>query len=191
LAGKHGAEVDLASSQADATAARHAHGSIVIRVGIAYVAERCDECTGTGAVILWLAKGRVEAISRQLPTGRVYFSSILLGDELNGSLPEIAGDSFVAHSFRLPGKVDPALARFKVWAKTRGVELTSPRRQSEAFFACLAMKDAIAHMGRFFIRDFALDTLDHAQSFEHKGQQAPDGVERPEQNGYVAFRTHA
>ena len=26
------------------------------------------------------------------------------------------------------------------------------------------MKDAIAHIGRFFIRDFALDTLDHAQS---------------------------
>ena len=26
------------------------------------------------------------------------------------------------------------------------------------------MKDAVAHIGRFFIREFALDTLDHAQS---------------------------
>jgi hypothetical protein len=64
----------------------------------------------------------------------------------------------------LPGQFDPALARFNAWAKTRGIEVSSPRRQAEAFFACLAMKDAVAHIGRFFIRDYVLDMLDHAQS---------------------------
>ncbi len=116
------------------------------------------------AFILWLDREEVAAIGDRMPEGRVYFSSTLLGSELDGRfLPETVS-AFVAHPFRLPGQVDPAFARFKVWAKTRGIELTSPRRQSEAFFACLALKDAVAHIGRYFIRDFVLDTLDHAQS---------------------------
>jgi hypothetical protein len=116
------------------------------------------------ALILWLNQEHAASISEELPDARMYFSSTLLGNELGGSFSAVSGPAFVAHPFRLPGHVDPAFARFRVWAKTRGIELTSPRRQSEAFFACLAMKDTIAHMGRFFIRDFALDTLDHAQS---------------------------
>ncbi len=116
------------------------------------------------AFVLWLNRETVAAIGDSVPAGRKYFSSTLLGSELGGQFSPETGPAFVAHPFRLPGQVDPAFTRFKVWAKTRGIELTSPRRQSEAFFACLAMKDAIAHIGRFFIREFALDTLDHAQS---------------------------
>jgi len=116
------------------------------------------------ALILWLNQEHAAAISGELPAARMYFSSTLLGSELDGRFSSVTGPAFVAHPFRLPGQVDPAFARFNVWAKTRGIELTSPRRQSEAFFACLAMKDAVRHIGRFFIRDFALDTLDHAQS---------------------------
>lgn len=120
--------------------------------------------TPDAAVVLWLSKDRAAAVSNGIPKGRVYLSSTMLGDDLDGSLPPVAGTAFVAHTLRLPGQFDPALARFEVWAKTRGIELSSPRRQAEAFFACLALKDAVAHIGRFFIRDFALDTLDHAQS---------------------------
>ena len=116
------------------------------------------------AFILWLDREEVAAIGDGMPAGRVYFSSTLLGGELDGTFSQPTGPAFVAHPFRLPGQVDPAFARFEVWAKTRGIELTSPRRQAEAFFACLAMKDAVAHIGRFFVRDFVLDTLDHAQS---------------------------
>jgi len=116
------------------------------------------------AFILWLNREEVAAIGDRMPAGRVYFSSTLLGSELDGRFLPETGSAFVAHPFRLPGKVDPAFSRFEVWAKTRDIELTSPRRQSEAFFACLAVKDAVAHIGRFFVRDFMLDTLDHAQS---------------------------
>lgn len=112
------------------------------------------------ATVLWLDPKQVAAIGKGMPTGRTYVSSTLL----DGAFGSLSNPAFVAHPYRLPGEVDPALARFQVWAKSRGIELTSPRRQAEAFFACLAMKDAIAHIGRFFIRDFALDTLDHAQS---------------------------
>jgi len=112
------------------------------------------------AAVLWLDATQIAAMREDSPSARIYASATLLG----GLFESLSGSAFVAHPYRLPGKSDPALARFKVWAKTRGIELTSPRRQAEAFFACLAMKDAIAHIGRFFIRDFALDTLDHAQS---------------------------
>ena len=120
--------------------------------------------TRDAAVILWLGREQTAAVSDSLQADRVYLSSTLLDGELDGAFLSVSGSAFIAHPFRLPGQSDPALSRFKVWAKTRGIELASPRRQSEAFFACLAMKEAIAHIGRFFIRDFALDGLDHAQS---------------------------
>jgi len=116
------------------------------------------------AFILWLSPEHAASIADTLPSGRIYYSSTLLGSDLSSPLPAAPRPALVAHPFRLPGQFDPALARFSAWAKTRGIELSAPRRQSEAFFACLALKDAVAHMGRFFIRDYALDTLDHAQS---------------------------
>lgn len=116
------------------------------------------------ALVLWLSPDQVASIAGTLPPGLVYLSSTLLGGNLSDPLPATEGPALVAHPFRLPGQFDPGLARFSAWAKTRGIELSAPRRQSEAFFACLALKDAVAHMGRFFIRDYALDTLDHAQS---------------------------
>ncbi len=112
------------------------------------------------AVILWLDSAHIDALRAAVPGARIYVSSTLLA----GTFESLTGPAFLAHPFRLPGQFDPAFARFAVWAKTRGIELTSPRRQAEAFFACLAIKDAVAHIGRFFVRDFVLDTLDHAQS---------------------------
>jgi hypothetical protein len=70
----------------------------------------------------------------------------------------------MAHPYLLPGKIDPAMRRFELWAKTRDIEVTDPRHQAEAFFACLVLNDAVKHMGRFFVREYALDMLDHAQS---------------------------
>lgn len=116
------------------------------------------------ALVLWLSPEQVTNIADTLPPGRIYLSSTLQGGELSSPLPDGSDSVFVAHPFRLPGQFDPALARFSAWATTRGIELSAPRRQAEAFFACLAVKDAIKHIGRFFIRDYALDTLDHAQS---------------------------
>jgi hypothetical protein len=129
----------------------------------AILAERTAS-TPDAAFVLWLGQAPVASIADDLPPGRVYFSSTLLGDDLDGAFPSGLGPAFIAHPFRLPGRSDPALARFTVWAKTRGIELSAPRHQSEAFFACLALKDAIAHVGRFFIRDYVLDVLDHSQS---------------------------
>jgi len=98
-----------------------------------------------------------------LPPGRVYLSSTLLERELSALPLRAAGAVLAAHPFRLPGESDPAMRRFLAWARSRGIEVGHERLQAEAFFACLAANDALSHLGRFFIRDYALDMLDHAQ----------------------------
>ena len=123
-----------------------------------------SESTPDAAIALWVGHEHLALIESELPPSRVYYSSTLLGEEHESVLLSATGPAFMAHPFRLPDQLDPAMARFKAWAKSRGIDMTAPRRQSEAFFACLALKDAVKHIGRFFVRDFALDTLDHAQS---------------------------
>ena len=130
---------------------------------IAELVER-SESTPDAAIVLWLGQDHLTGIEGALPSDRVYFSSTLLGDEPDSAFLSVTGAAFMAHPFRLPDQFDPAMARFKAWAKSRGIEMTAPRRQSEAFFACLVVKDAVKHIGRFFIREFMLDMLDHAQS---------------------------
>ena len=130
---------------------------------VAELIER-SESLPNAAIVLWLEQEHLAAIEGGLLSGRVYFSSTLLGEEYDRAFPSVTGPAFMAHPYRLPGQVDPAMARFEAWAKSRGIDMTAPRRQSEAFFACLVLKDAVKHIGRFFIREFMLDMLDHAQS---------------------------
>jgi hypothetical protein len=114
------------------------------------------------AVVLWLERGQLEAMANPMPPGPVYVSSTLLDGELGNITSQ--GEVYAAHPFRLPGKADPAFMRFEVWARSRDVELTSPRQQAEAYFACLVINDAVKHMGRFRVREFALDMMDHGES---------------------------
>jgi hypothetical protein len=117
--------------------------------------------TGTGTVVLWLDRPKVDAAIAAMPADRVYVSSTLLDRDVTG----IEGANvFAAHPFRLPGKADPAIRRFELWATSRGVDIKEPRHQAEAFFACLVINDAVKHMGRFRIREFALDMMDHGES---------------------------
>ena len=121
------------------------------------------EGTKQSAAVLWLDRIRLAELDGLHFGGSVFLSSSKLNAKFDAPLPDLGNSTFIAHSLRLPGQSDPAFLRFTVWAKTRGIELLSPQRQSEAFFACLALKDAVNHIGRFFIRDYALDILDHAQ----------------------------
>jgi len=116
------------------------------------------------AAVLWVTQAQLAGLPQTLPDGRMYVSSTLLAGEPSGPLLSAAGPLFMAHPFRPPGQNDPAMKRFGVWMKTRGIELSAPRHQAEAFFSCLALNHAIKHMGRFFVREYMLDMLDHAQS---------------------------
>lgn len=116
------------------------------------------------ALVLWLSPAELREIGPGLSASRVYLSSTLLGDDLPTALSALPAETLLAHPYRLPGRVDPAMRRFELWAKTRDVEISHARRQSEAFFACLALRHAVKHVGRFFVREFVLDVLDHSQN---------------------------
>lgn len=117
--------------------------------------------SGNAAVVLWLNSAQLEMLPEAMPDARFYVSSTLLdGDSAYPAGAEV----FVAHPYRVPGSIDPAMRRFELWARTREVEVTSPRRQAEAYFACLVLNDAVKHMGRFRIREYALDMMDHGES---------------------------
>ncbi len=47
--------------------------------------------------------------------------------------------------------------------KTRNIPITYPRIQGEAFFTAFLMSDIIEHMDGFYVRDYVLDLLGHAQ----------------------------
>ena len=137
------------------------------------VQARSVQCSGEGkridlgdtnpdtSVVLWLTEQQLSQAA--LPDVTTYLSSTLLVDPNSAVVSAGNAPVFVAHPFRLPGKYDTAMRRFRAWAKVRDIELTAPRQQAEAFYACLVLKDAVKHMGRFFVRDYALDMLDHAE----------------------------
>ncbi len=114
------------------------------------------------AGVLWVRSDQLADLESTRPPGRIYLSSTLLDGDLDGPFLSAPGPAFVAHTFRLPGESDSAMKRFTVWARTRGIEIRHPRLQAEAFFACLAANDALTHLSRYLVRDYALDMLDHA-----------------------------
>jgi hypothetical protein len=114
------------------------------------------------AEVMWLG---AEDLARAKPrASRLYVSSTLLDRDFS-RVPDRDGvDVRAAHPFALPDAKDAALDRFRRWMSLRHLPIRDERRQAEAFFACFAAHEALAHLGRFFVRDYALDSLDHAQA---------------------------
>ena len=144
------------------------------------LASRMTVSSGAAAV-LWVGREELVGLERPLPPGRVYFSSTLLDPDRDGTLPRTAGPAYVAHSFRLPGEADSALGRFTVWARSRRIEIAHPRLQAEAFFAALAANHALTHVGRYLVRDYVLDMLDHAQGLAAYVPLYPQATQGPGQ----------
>jgi hypothetical protein len=149
----------------------------------------------TKVLVLWLDKTHLLKIDSSLE-GRVYLSSTLIGEDID-SLPEaVATSAYLAHPYRVPGSIDPAYRRFLAWMKTRKIDVTNSRLQGEAFFAALLMSDVVKHMDGFYVRDYVLDLLGHAQGM---GLYLP-GYSRPTfgpgqkfltKGGYILPISHA
>jgi hypothetical protein len=114
------------------------------------------------AVVLWLRRAQLGRTAQSPAAARVYLSSTLLERALEG-LPATGAATVALHPFALPGAPDPALTRFRAWRRGRGIPAADERRQAEAWFACLAASEGLMHAGRFLVRDYVLDSLDHAQ----------------------------
>jgi len=120
---------------------------------------------GNAVLVFWLDKKQFSKLS--VPAGsRVYLSSMLIGDQLE-SLSVSGSDSvYLAHPYRLPGRVDPAFRRLQAWAKVRKIDLTYPRQQSEAFFTSLLMSEMVKHLDGFYTRKYVLDLVGHTQGMD-------------------------
>ncbi|KGJ99629.1 c-type cytochrome [Thalassotalea sp. ND16A] len=113
-------------------------------------------------IILWLAREKLNEITQLLPARNIYLSSTLLQRNLLGDFPLAKDSLLVAHPYKLPGKIDSAMRRFKVWAKLHGIKIRYPKLQAEAFFASFATSDALNHVRRYRLRDYLLEMLDHS-----------------------------
>jgi hypothetical protein len=113
-------------------------------------------------IVYWLDKAHLS--NGALPSGvRVYLSSTLIGDEIE-PLPQPVSDSiYLVHPYRLPGTLDPAFRRMDAWTRTRNIEIRYPRLQGEAFFAAMLMSEIVKHLDKYYIREYVLDLLGHAQ----------------------------
>ncbi|MCF6194815.1 MAG: hypothetical protein L3J46_10845, partial [Kangiellaceae bacterium] len=117
-------------------------------------------------VVLWINRDTLDRLIKNISTKQIYLSSTILSRQLNSITAASSSEIIAAHPFRLPGENDSAMRRFKLWAKLRKIKITEPRFQAEAFFACLALKDALTHVRRFRVRDYFLEVLDHSQGLE-------------------------
>jgi hypothetical protein len=53
------------------------------------------------------------------------------------------------------------LRRFGAWARMRGLAVTYPRVQLEAYFALLQLGDALMHVRQHLVREYVVETIEH------------------------------
>jgi ABC-type branched-subunit amino acid transport system substrate-binding protein/mono/diheme cytochrome c family protein len=120
------------------------------------------------AIVLWLKADGVRALAADLEVGSgappIFLSSTLLGAKWDDMPAAIRSRARVVHLSSLPGEPDPALQRFRAWARAKGLQIREERHQAHAYFAWLAFAESTKHMGRFMYRDYLLDLLDHASN---------------------------
>jgi len=118
------------------------------------------------AIVLWLKADGVRRVAADLGAGGgappVFLSSTLLAARWDDLPVAVRARARVVHLSALPGEPDPALERFRGWARARGVRIREERHQALAYFACLAFAEGAKHMGRFMLRDYFVDLLEHA-----------------------------
>jgi hypothetical protein len=124
-------------------------------------AELAPQLADGAAAVLWLDTEQLTQVT--LPAGRIYASSALLDSTPEMGLATATGSVLVAHPFRLPNSIDPAARRFEAWAKSREVVVSHRRAQAEAFYAALVFKNVVKHMRRYYVREYALDVIDHSE----------------------------
>ena len=119
------------------------------------------------AIVLWMDVDGIRRLAAALGPrsgARLFLSSTLLGARWDDLPAPVRARARMVHLTALPGEPDPALERFRAWARARGVRIREERRQALAYFACLAFAEGTKHMGRFLLRDYLVDLLEHAST---------------------------
>jgi hypothetical protein len=91
------------------------------------------------AVVSWL--GHLPGRADGPP---IYASATRLGGRWGGAPAAVR----VVDPYRLATERDPALDRFRAWARARGVEIEDERIAAQTWFACVTLLDAADHVSR-------------------------------------------
>jgi mono/diheme cytochrome c family protein len=117
---------------------------------------------GASAIVLWLKADGVRRLTADWRAGRE--APPLLAAKWDDLPAVLRARARVVHLTALPGEPDPSLQRFRAWAGARGIRIREERHQALAYFAGMAFAEGTKHMGRFMVRDYLLDLLDHASN---------------------------
>lgn len=120
------------------------------------------------AIVLWLGAQGVRTLAEPLAatsaSAPLMLSSTMLGARWADLPASARARGSVVHLTALPEERDPALARFRAWARARGLHLREERHQALAYFAMLAFAEGTKHTTIYLSRDYLLDLLEHAST---------------------------
>jgi ABC-type branched-subunit amino acid transport system substrate-binding protein len=159
----------IGSSTAAAAAAREFANAVEERGGRARTVRLGDDpaVLSQGApAVLWLTGDEIGSLAgRARADGPpLLLSSTLLGDAAAERSSPIRDRGRLIRLSAPPGEPDPALDRFRAWARARGIPARNERVQALAYYAVLTLSDALKHAGAFVQRDHLVDLLDHASA---------------------------
>ena len=124
------------------------------------------ETVGARAVVLWLEAEdldvvRDEAGEHGIPS--VYLSATLLGDPSELLAESVAGERvWLVQPYTLEQERRERSIRVKGWLRSRAIEVNDNERVlAQTYYACLLAGAGLAHIKRYFSRDYFLDSLDH------------------------------
>jgi len=120
------------------------------------------------AVVLWLSSTQVQRLAAPLAAAGaqtpLMLSSTLLGARWDEVPASVRARARLVHLTALPGEPDSALARFRAWARARGLALREGRHQALAYFAMHTFAEGTKHSTIYISRDYLIDLLEHAST---------------------------
>jgi hypothetical protein len=135
------------------------------RAGASRLADVLGRVDRPTAVVAWLGAAALADVFAEPPedtTLTTWFASTRLAD---APLPWWVA----ACGSRRCSIVEPSnaaaeasdLRRFGAWARSRGLGVTHPRIQLQAYFALLQLGDALMHVRKHLVREYVLETIEH------------------------------
>jgi mono/diheme cytochrome c family protein len=114
-------------------------------------------------LVLWLEPSELEALS-ELPRPwpeHIYLQSTLDSEALATLPAELRQRIQLLYPYELPAMGLAQRQRVELWLRSRGIDFTLPRIQSDTYFVLTLFNDIMHHLALNFSRDFAIETIEH------------------------------
>jgi hypothetical protein len=131
------------------------------RIGMALMQLHPDE-----AVVIWAEPDQLPLLDGiALPPAQIYFSASMAGGERAPYPAAWKSGLKLIYPYELPEKRKAGLSYFKIWLKTRKLELTHELLQSEVYFAMDYLNDTVTEMLDNLHRDYLLERAENMLSW--------------------------